>query len=160
MNGNLIAQNTYEDEEKTLRATEYHEYTTEGRREIVYMYEIDGKTPESIEIREYDIKDNIVLHARTCDSEEWLFWNEWVYDENGNEISYSHFVGDKVLEYRCEKEYDSLNNETVNRLYRSDGTMREIINKYVYDSATGQVTMYRYIDGTIRERKITIYYLQ
>lgn len=160
MNGKLIAQNTYEDEEKTLRATEYHEYTTEGRREIVYMYEIDGKTPESIEIREYDIKDNIVLHARTCDSEEWVFWNEWAYDEKGNEISYSHFVGDKVLEYRSEKEYDSLNNETVNRLYRSDGTMREIINKYVYDSAAGRVTRYQYIDGTIREKKITIYYLQ
>lgn len=160
MNGNLIAQNTYEDEEKTLRATEYHEYTTEGRREIEYMYEIGGKTPESIEIREYDIKDNIVLHARTCGSEEWVFWNEWAYDEKGNEISYSHFVGDKVLEYRSEKEYDSLNNETVNRLYRSDGTMREIINKYVYDSAAGRVTRYQYIDGTIREKKITIYYLK
>ena len=158
MNGNLIAQNTYEDEEKTLRATEYHEYTTEGRREIEYMYEIDGKPPESIEIREYDIKDNIVLHAQTRDSETWLFWNEWIYDEKGNEISYSHFAGEKILEYRSEKEYDSLNNETVNRLYRSDGTMREIINKYVYDSAAGRVTMYQYIDGIIRKKEITLYY--
>lgn len=157
-NGNLIVQYIYEDEDKTLRASEHHEYTAEGRREILYTYAADGEKPEDMEIREYDMKDNIILHARTYDLETWLFWNEWVYDEKGNEISYSHFVGEKVLEYRREMEYDSMNNETLNRLYRSDGTIREIINKYVYDSAAGRVTMYQYIDGVKTEKKTTLYY--
>jgi len=156
--GNLTALYTYEDEDRNLRAVEYYEYTAEGRRETMYGYAADGKTKNDMEIREYDIKGNMTLHARTYDFETWVYWDEAVYDEKGNNISCSHYAGEKVLKYRMEMEYDFMNNEVWNRTYFSDGTVSETTSIYTYDAAAGIVTVCQYIDGVKKEKKITMYY--
>ncbi len=156
--GRRTAAYTYRDEGTRLETAELYEYTPEGERNIFYGYRSDGKTIDEMEMWEYNADGKLTLHARTYDLETWVFWNETIYDERGNETASYHYVDDMVLSYGQEMEYDTMNNATLERFYHSDGSIEVTTYTNVYDAAAGTVTTYEETDGVVVERRIIRYW--
>ncbi|MDE7223849.1 MAG: hypothetical protein K2O34_08735, partial [Acetatifactor sp.] len=129
-----------------------------GECKTVYHYVGARETIEDMETWEYNVNGKLTLHARTDDLETWVFWDETIYDERGNETASYHYVDDMVLSYGRETEYDEMNNATLERFYHSDGSIEVTTYTNVYDAAAGTVTIYEETGGVIRERRINRYW--
>lgn len=146
-------QFTYDDQGRVLTevSTDFWGKETDRRD---YTYDDEARTTTVVYsmgvtiVRYYDENGLLLLECQTDDSGDYqMAETVYAYDENGNEISWHHYV-DGVLDMYVLSEYSDRGRKTYSARYDANGQKLHDWT-YTYNEKTNSETL-RYYDGDYR----------